>query len=56
VFNIISLVAEIGGLSSAVLKLAMILGIFINSRVHIETLVKENYFLKLSAHKKNNTD
>jgi len=48
VFNILDLIAEFGGLSSTIMQLGIAIGFFINSRIHIEALIQENYFLKLS--------
>ena len=52
VINIIDIMAQFGGLTSGIMNAAFIFGFFINSRIHLETFIKENYFLKLSSKKK----
>lgn len=55
VYDILALLSEFGGISASFLKMSLTLGFFLNSRVHIENLINENYLLKLSD-KKDNSD
>jgi len=54
VYNIMGLLAEFGGLFSAVSKIFAILGLFVNYRVHTAKMINEMYFLKLSNNKQPN--
>jgi len=51
VYNIMGLLAEFGGLFSAVSKIFAVLGLFVNYRVHTSKMINEMYFLKLSNNK-----
>ena len=52
--NITELLAEFGGLFTLVSKAFIIIGIFMNTRVHSAAMLNEMYYLKLS-NKKNKT-
>ena len=54
-FNILDLIAAFGGLSSTFMSFGIVVGTYMNSRMHVEALIEENFFLKLNERLENDS-